>query len=430
MTLEVHSVKLNSSNSDMQHSSLPCGDQQEDKSSSLCSGPTVTSISSSVRSGNSSRAGQYQPDLCPVCQAPSLSSCRTCKKISYCSKGHQRSHWKVHKIDCFPLLEQEDEILGRRLIATRNIKQGEIILREKPIISGPKIVILPDTKKIIIGERESASSSSAAVDEENNKSLLQEVSSPTDPVVVVDEGDLSSDTDPLGNSSTTVCLGCFGRVKTDFTCPSCLWPICRLSCAENVEHKQNECKIFASHQVSPSFTTPHVNKNYNYVYEAITVLRGILLKTRDPSKWNEIVKLNTEVEKEESFGDSEECEVHSSGPSSSCFLTAFTCSSSNPNHKYPVECLEFCKSFLHNICKLTDHTEADIDILLKVMRTSSVLLNNGDRLPTRDLSKGFPRQVYARVYVYISFPFITHFKRTIIHIFNSFPPVLLTVSMP
>jgi prefoldin subunit 4 len=38
--------------------------------------------------------------LCPVCEAPGTKLCAGCSQVGYCSKEHQREHWKVHKAQC------------------------------------------------------------------------------------------------------------------------------------------------------------------------------------------------------------------------------------------------------------------------------------------------------------------------------------------
>eukprot|EP00277_Geminigera_cryophila_P016390 CAMPEP_0179453476 /NCGR_PEP_ID=MMETSP0799-20121207/37451_1 /TAXON_ID=46947 /ORGANISM="Geminigera cryophila, Strain CCMP2564" /LENGTH=253 /DNA_ID=CAMNT_0021250615 /DNA_START=145 /DNA_END=909 /DNA_ORIENTATION=- len=37
---------------------------------------------------------------CPVCDSFATKHCGRCKKVSYCSVGHQREHWKTHKQTC------------------------------------------------------------------------------------------------------------------------------------------------------------------------------------------------------------------------------------------------------------------------------------------------------------------------------------------
>jgi hypothetical protein len=38
---------------------------------------------------------------CPICgSSESLKRCGSCKRVGYCSREHQRQHWKVHRAEC------------------------------------------------------------------------------------------------------------------------------------------------------------------------------------------------------------------------------------------------------------------------------------------------------------------------------------------
>lgn len=104
------------------------------------------------------------------CENYSNNRCARCKKEVYCSKEHQRANWKEHKKTCkeisiikdvttilpkdfdgcmkvvkdievgeeFPVSVVEIEGRGYGVIATRNIKQGELVMKEKPLIDTSK----------------------------------------------------------------------------------------------------------------------------------------------------------------------------------------------------------------------------------------------------------------------------------------------------
>lgn len=212
-------------------------------------------------------------DLCPICSSNSLSSCRNCKKVSYCGKPHQRKHWKAHKKDCFPLIHQYDEILGSRLISTRNIKPGEIIWREEPLLCGPTIW-------------------------ENNPLILTTIKNGS-----ISGSGINNCEEKAGNSGKPMCLGCFAVVKSDYLCPSCCWPACGPQCIGNgSEHCELECKIFTSqaHENTVKqlpfhldlFGESQCNESSYNKYGAITILRGVLLKEKDPPKWKKILELD------------------------------------------------------------------------------------------------------------------------------------------
>lgn len=73
---------------------------------------------------------------------------------------------------------QEDSVLGRHLVATRNIKPGEVILQELPLIKGPAQITAP------------------------------------------------------------VCLGCYKLLspETARPCLKCGWPMCNILCQQSPDH--------------------------------------------------------------------------------------------------------------------------------------------------------------------------------------------------
>lgn len=75
---------------------------------------------------------------CSMCQTHTDKFCAGCKKAYYCCVEHQKSHRKIHKKDCFPaVLKYNADFGGRCFTASRNIKQGETIFKDKALLSGP-----------------------------------------------------------------------------------------------------------------------------------------------------------------------------------------------------------------------------------------------------------------------------------------------------
>lgn len=95
------------------------------------------SISKDDSNKNNFKCGVHD---CPV---PAVSRCGGCQKVGYCSKEHQKLHWKDHKGDCCGWKVSENKRLGRFLIAVRDVKPGEIIMQEKPLIITPPKITLP-----------------------------------------------------------------------------------------------------------------------------------------------------------------------------------------------------------------------------------------------------------------------------------------------
>lgn len=91
------------------------------------------------------------PEVCGFvgCTISADKRCARCQRTFYCSKEHQRVHWKTHKKTCnsavvknaedvrtedFPVKVVEIDGRGLGVVATRNIKCGELIIKEKPLI--------------------------------------------------------------------------------------------------------------------------------------------------------------------------------------------------------------------------------------------------------------------------------------------------------
>ena len=74
-----------------------------------------------------------------------LKSC-VCKKAFYCSKECQTKDWKTHKPSCPPFTIRDSPGKGRGLFATRQIKEGQIISDEYPLITLQAAVSLEEFK--------------------------------------------------------------------------------------------------------------------------------------------------------------------------------------------------------------------------------------------------------------------------------------------
>lgn len=80
---------------------------------------------------------------CPICKSLTVSRCAACNKVAYCSREHQKAHWKVHKGECQAWKVSEAPNLGRFLLAVRDIRPGEVILQEKALLLTPPKVTPP-----------------------------------------------------------------------------------------------------------------------------------------------------------------------------------------------------------------------------------------------------------------------------------------------
>ncbi|MPC50943.1 Protein msta, isoform A [Portunus trituberculatus] len=211
---------------------------------------------------------------CAVCGCPASQRCGKCHLTAYCSKDHQKQHWKTHRTECSPyrklpgkqpIIKQtkrfpscskcscisqsaaaqtllqaaancpvvcQSENLGRYLEASRDILPGEIILKDSPLVLGPRQVTVP------------------------------------------------------------VCLGCFTPVNGTYSCTMCGWPLCGPECQENDLHKA-ECQ-FSRNRTSK--VQVHKFMQVNQMYECITPLRCLWLKQHDPTRWVSLTQMEAHME--------------------------------------------------------------------------------------------------------------------------------------
>ncbi|XP_051169947.1 SET domain-containing protein SmydA-8-like [Leptopilina boulardi] len=166
-------------------------------------------------------------EVCAMCKSPAKQKCSGCKTIFYCSREHQKRHWKEHSKNCTSFQLAEDEKVGRYYMATRRIVAGDVILHEeKPLVAGP----------------------------------LQ-------------------DTLPL-------CLNCYVilSVESSKPCDKCGWPLCT-----NCQEHGPECNFTIKHKDTKisitDFDYPHPT------YNCITVVRAMCLKESDPDAYARLLNL-------------------------------------------------------------------------------------------------------------------------------------------
>ncbi|XP_030387377.1 SET domain-containing protein SmydA-8 [Scaptodrosophila lebanonensis] len=168
---------------------------------------------------------------CNVCAAQTKNKCSNCNQVSYCSVQHQKQDWRQHKANCHPFKIAENELLGRHLIATRNIKPYEIILKEAPLVRGPAQISAP------------------------------------------------------------VCLGCLNSIEpTDYIkCEMCGWPLCGKECKSLDEHKA-ECRLTQGRGQKVNveeFNGPHP------LYTCVTTVRCLLIGETSPANAEKFQQLES-----------------------------------------------------------------------------------------------------------------------------------------
>lgn len=170
---------------------------------------------------------------CAVCQAPASQKCAKCFVTAYCSRDHQKQHWKTHRVECSPYRVCQSADLGRYLEASRDITAGEVIIRDTPLIVGPKQVTLP------------------------------------------------------------LCLGCFTPVDGSYSCTLCGWPLCGPECQKITLHYP-ECQLSRNRPIKVQVNK---FMQVNQMYECITPLRCLWLKDNDPAKWAALSQMESHLER-------------------------------------------------------------------------------------------------------------------------------------
>ena len=182
--------------------------------------------------GESSNASALH---CKECKAPSkaLRACAGCWQVWYCSRAHQVKAWPNHAKDCKPFKISHNETVGRYLVATRDIKPGELMLEDATLIMGPKTITEP------------------------------------------------------------VCLACYRPVNGDYSCEDCGFPMCDENCSQAESH-QPECKAV---QNSGTKVRVSIFGEINCMYECIMPVRILHLRDDSPNIWRKIINLESHADK-------------------------------------------------------------------------------------------------------------------------------------
>uniref|UniRef100_A0A182PI27 MYND-type domain-containing protein n=1 Tax=Anopheles epiroticus TaxID=199890 RepID=A0A182PI27_9DIPT len=173
------------------------------------------------------------PSLCGVCSAPAAHRCAGCQQVAYCGRDHQRADWKAqHRNQCRRFKVVRNDRLGRHLVATRGIKQGEIIYRDEPYAVGPKIANVP----LCLG---------------CNRNLM-----------------------PLWDGS-----------ERFYECSRCGWPLCGQACEEAAQHRA-ECSVLGGSGYRPNIRpNPADPERRESAYCVIVPLRVLLLERTAPERY-------------------------------------------------------------------------------------------------------------------------------------------------
>ncbi|XP_023331827.1 protein msta [Eurytemora carolleeae] len=138
---------------------------------------------------------------CDMCPREAKFKCSRCEDSWSCSLDHGSFH-ELHGA-CAPFQINSDSNVGRFLTAKRDIRAGEIICCEEPLIVGP-----------------------------------------------------NQETNPI-------CLGCLAEIDTSYVCSGCGYPMCDEECSSSAYHTQ-ECLIL-SRAIKPTFTDSFNSTEYHCI---------------------------------------------------------------------------------------------------------------------------------------------------------------------
>jgi len=171
---------------------------------------------------------------CPQCGKVATTKCTGCKEVYYCNRDCQRKNWKLHKPECkaLPYKICSSEELGNFLVASRNIKAGEVIFTDSPLVVGPSAITLP------------------------------------------------------------VCLACYIPVDGSYLCPKSGWPLCGPTCAKKVE---NSPEVVIPAQCDAKFEIDDYSESC-YLYECVTILRALVLQKAAPNKFKSLMSMQSHIE--------------------------------------------------------------------------------------------------------------------------------------
>lgn len=134
---------------------------------------------------------------------------------------------------------KRSDIFGRYLVAARDLSTSEVIIQQAPLVIGP---------------------------------------------IANDE-------------NVPVCLSCYQALEIDgsFQCPHCNFPLCSDKC-NGRDHTKAECQFFKTHNLHKYFHWQEHKAELEHDYEAITVLRCLMLKSLSAQSWKTLNEMEAHNE--------------------------------------------------------------------------------------------------------------------------------------
>ena len=75
---------------------------------------------------------------CRVCGIGPAKLCSGCGQAYYCGVKCQKSERKVHRDQCYPVRVEQFEDRARGMVATRDIKQGQVVMQDYAILTADR----------------------------------------------------------------------------------------------------------------------------------------------------------------------------------------------------------------------------------------------------------------------------------------------------
>lgn len=92
--------------------------------------------------------------ICAACHKSksNLLRCSRCGMVYYCDSQCQKKHWKKHKSKCQCYTVKAIDGKGFGMVASRKIKQGDVILTEEPVLTANMALSQDDRNSFLISQ--------------------------------------------------------------------------------------------------------------------------------------------------------------------------------------------------------------------------------------------------------------------------------------
>ena len=137
--------------------------------------PSSISSSSDTTEGKNDRYYAIAKEECIICGCYASNVCSRCKKIYYCSKTHQKDHWKSHKLYCGEITVQsspsyyklEQESIGRSI----TYPQYDLLVDEEVL---DDVATIDKVDEIVLNANIWGDAMCKVGDEDNDKNVTQD----------------------------------------------------------------------------------------------------------------------------------------------------------------------------------------------------------------------------------------------------------------